>query len=177
MISRPIWLAALALGFVFPARGWELPIDQQRFLSVITDNRTAYRQAPNDMARGAMRAARARAICAAFPETAVKDWIGKIKTLSSAGSKAAGVLAVALGRDVDLTTCTTSLCFDDTHISPDTPLYRTAVVLRVGALVTFSGNFIPAKTDCFREISLSDSGSMTAPEFMFRFSDLAPINQ
>ncbi len=133
MISRPIWLAALALGFVFPARDWELPIDQQRFLSVITDNRTAYRQAPNDMARGTMRAARARAICAAFPETAVKDWIGKIKTLSSAGSKAAGVLAVALGRDVDLTTCTTSLCFDDTHISPDTPLYRTSVVLRVGS--------------------------------------------
>jgi hypothetical protein len=63
---------------------------------------------------------------------------------------------------------------DDTLIDPKSALFAKASALSVGQEVTFSGAFRPYTTDCIREGSLTLSGSITEPEFIFRFSDVSP---
>jgi hypothetical protein len=45
--------------------------------------------------------------------------------------------------------------------------------LQNGQTVRFSGQFFRDDTDCIRETSLTMSGSMREPEFLFRFSDIS----
>jgi hypothetical protein len=42
----------------------------------------------------------------------------------------------------------------------------------VGKHVIFSGSFLSNETDCMREESLTQEGSMSEPAFAFRFSDV-----
>ena len=64
---------------------------------------------------------------------------------------------------------------DHTLIDPKSPLFDQTVLLKKNQQVLFSGSFIPDPTDCFREISMTLSESMDEPEFLFRFSDIAPV--
>jgi hypothetical protein len=44
--------------------------------------------------------------------------------------------------------------------------------MRRGDQVRFSGDFIRNDTDCVKETSLTLAGSMTDPDFLFRFGDV-----
>jgi hypothetical protein len=46
--------------------------------------------------------------------------------------------------------------------------------MKIGDMVRFSGGFFEDRDDCFREASVTFDGSLTKPEFIFRFSALAP---
>lgn len=160
------------------ARGQDVPPDQARFIAAIHSGRAAYLAGENEMAKGAARPARARAICAILPrQTSVRGWLGTVTKLSS-NSDGMGVLAVQIGEHVQLKTWNNSFSDigDKTLIDPASALYQKAVALRVGARIWLSGNFIPHQTDCFREGSLTQHGSMTDPEFIFQFFDVTPAN-
>jgi GYF domain 2 len=153
-----------------------LPADQARFIAIIEQARRDYNAGSNDMAKGAARPACARAICAAFASTAAANgWIGKVAKLST-NNDGRGVLAVEIGKDVWLKTWNNAVADvgDNTLIQPESELYRKAIALRVGQWIAFSGNFLRGTKDCIREGSLTMSGAMTEPEFIFRFYDLVP---
>ena len=153
-----------------------LPPDQARFLAAIDAARMAYRAGANEMAQGAARRERARTICLVLPRPEVRRWIGSIAKLSSNG-EGKGVLSVKLADNLHVKTWNNSLSDigDNTLLSPDSMVHRVASGLRVGGKVMFSGGFISTPTDCYRETSLTQHGSMTDPEFVFRFSELVEL--
>ena len=153
----------------------EFPAMETALIAAAEHSTVAYANGANDMAKGGTRPNRARAICAALTNLTVRDWTGQVDELTSNGD-GKGVLSVRIAPTVTLKTWNNSLSDiqDHTLIEPGTRLFDAAVALKVHQRVRFSGNFIRSTTDCVREGSMTLEGSMTAPEFMFRFSDIGP---
>jgi hypothetical protein len=141
---------------------------ESRFVTAVTSARDAYMHAPNQMAAGSARIERKSEICL-LGCTRVADWHGVVHTLSS-DSNGRGVL---VGPQILVRTNYSDL-FDKTLIDPQSPIYATAIHMKIGDIVRFSGEFFEDRDDCFREGSLTFDGSLKEPEFIFRFSDLAP---
>ncbi|MNF12751.1 hypothetical protein D3C80_2143530 [compost metagenome] len=62
---------------------------------------------------------------------------------------------------------------DGTLIDKGTPLYSALLTMSVGDAVTVSGGFLPSEEDGVKETSLTIRGSMSDPEFLFRFNDIS----
>lgn len=152
------------------------PPEQEAFSAAIDTARTAYANGKNEMEKGAARPMRAKAICAALKRKVATDWVGEVYKLSS-NSDGKGVLAVTIGKDVMVKTWNNSFSdiADETLIDPDRPVFKQAAALSAGQKVRFSGRFIASSTDCVRESSLTISGSLNDPEFIFRFEKIEPV--
>lgn len=154
------------------------PQDQERFVTAVTDGIVAFRNAGSDQfAQGATRPARRDAICAVGlgRNPQVREWVGTVsrKTTNNEGR---GVLHVRLSDTVTLTTWNNAFSDvgDRTLVEPGSAVFHAMAQLGEGTPVRFSGRFIPHPTDCVREASMTIRGSMTAPEFVFRFESLRP---
>ncbi len=154
----------------------DLPYAEQQFIKAVHDGHNAYDAAGNDMQKGATRSRRAKSVCSAISSGAAKDWIGKIYKLSS-NSDGKGVLEIELASDVWIHTWNNSLSdiSDNTLIDPDSTLFQSVSSMSEGQQVKFSGMFVRDATDCYRESSMSISGSMTEPEYVMRFSSASPL--
>lgn len=150
-----------------------MPADQAAFIAAVEASIRAYRAAANDMVRGGERAKRAQSLCATHKALAVRNWIGWVETLSS-NNDGRGVLAVRIARDVTVKTWNNALSdMDDrTLLDPASAVFQAASAMRRGTAVRFSGSFLRSDTDCFREGSVTQDGSMRDPEFIFRFTAL-----
>ncbi|MCP9626660.1 hypothetical protein NML43_06130 [Rhodopseudomonas palustris] len=150
-----------------------LPNAELALISTVENARDAYAAGANDMAKGSARPARAKGLCSLMKSPVAKDWIGELATLSS-NSDGWGVLAVKINSNIVLKTWNNAVsdAADKTLIDPNSPVFKKAAVLRTGQRVKFSGQFIRDQTDCFREGSLTLKGSLTQPEYIFRFSDI-----
>lgn len=62
-----------------------------------------------------------------------------------------------------------------TLLQPDGRVFRAVSALSKSQLVQFSGTLFRSSADCFHETSMTQHGSMTNPEFVFRFSDIEAI--
>jgi hypothetical protein len=153
------------------------PADQQNLVYAVEMARNDYKAGKNDMDRGATRPARARAICNAIRAGEVRDWVGSVALLSTNGD-GLGVLAVRVGPEVKVGTWNNSLSdlSYKTLISPNSSVFAVARTMKIGSLVKFSGTLFPDSVDCIREQSMTLAGSVTEPEFVFRFSSLQPLN-
>jgi len=146
---------------------------QAGFITAVGNSRERFNSAPNELIAAGVRADRRKAICNILDTRKVEDWHGHLIRLST-NSGGAGILAVAIGSDIQLTTWSNS--FSDisaqTLISPSDPLYAAASMLTVGDAIVFSGRFFSSPQDCVDEQSLTIRGSMNEPEFTFRFSSI-----
>ncbi len=88
-----------------------------------------------------------------------------------------GVLSITLDDNLTLSTWNNvvSDVGSQTLIEPSSPLFATASSLKEGDAVVFSGTFFPDQTDCVQEKGLSLEGSMTEPDFLFRFTAISPL--
>lgn len=154
-----------------------MPDSQRAFMTAVRRGMDAYKAGQNDMAKGASRPMRAREICGALRSGRADGWVGTVYSLSSNGD-GKGVLTIYLGENIYVKTWNNSVSdsFDHTLIEPDTALFSKASALREKQAVAFSGAFSKDSTDCFRESSMTISGSMTEPEFIMRFSQVGDIN-
>jgi hypothetical protein len=118
---------------------------------------------------------RAKEICAKLKDFFVSGWIGEVETQSS-NSDGLGVLSIRIADGISIKTWNNKISdFEDkTLIEPEDAVFKQAVALTKGQKVTFGGQFFRDPTDCIRESSLTLKGSLTQPEFIFRFSSLAP---
>ena len=155
--------AAIEAFFTLPAR-------QEAFIQAVSEAREAFRAAANGLARGGTRAARREALCSVLKSRSVKGWVGRIVTLSS-NADGKGVLSVELADGLAVKTWNNELADmgADTLISPSSRLFARLAALKEGDRIRFSGTFLPSDVDCIREASLTQSGSMRDPEFIFRF--------
>jgi hypothetical protein len=153
-----------------------LPAGEQAVLRVVRAEAQRYEAAPNEMARGAIRPERARALCAALPGGAAQNWAGTIETLTS-NNAGDGVLAIRLDGTTIVKTWNNSFSDigDRTLIAAGSPLHAQVAAMRTGQAVIFSGQLLRGD-DCFHEASLTMSGGMRAPEFLMRFTAVRPAD-
>lgn len=154
------------------------PLDAERELvSIVNRYANIYRSAQNDMLKGASRPARGKEVCALIPRLKVTDWTGEIHNLSS-NNDGKGVITIRIGDNVYLQTWNNAVSDmgDHTLIDPESGLFQTVSQLAKGRKIRFSGEFVRSGVDCFKEASLTVGGAMTEPEYIFRFSDIQPLN-
>lgn len=154
-----------------------LPTAETALIRAVDEARQTYATAANDMAKGAARPTRARAICRFLRNRAVLGWIGTVRTLSTNGD-GKGVLGVRIAPHVTVETWNNDLSDlgDKTLIAPASPLFTAASALHKGQLVIFSGRFFHSSTDCIEESSITLEGSLDDPGFIFRFATIAPAH-
>ena len=153
----------------------DVPGDQARFLEVVEEARRVYAAGRNEMEKGSARPQRARAICNVLRSLSANGWLGEIKTLST-NNDGRGILSIRIGKDIHVTTWNNAVSdiSTGTLISPNSALYEKVKAKRVGQRVAFVGTFFRGLTDadCIQESSLTMQGSMTSPDFIFKFSDV-----
>jgi hypothetical protein len=147
-----------------------IPANEKEFILSVQQGQAAFRSAPNQMAQGGSRSKRRIAICQSLPQISVSDWVGRIDALSSS-SDGKGVLEISLTPDIRVKTWNNDFSDSASHtlIDPSSSLFGTVSQMRKGDQVVFSGAFFPNDVDCVKETSVSLEGSMTDPEFLFRF--------
>ncbi len=152
-----------------------LPESEKKFCSTVGSFAKAYKDAPDDnqLKRSKVRSDRRQAL-GSFPAS-VSDWLGTITKLSTTGAGKAE-LSVKLpcdsDIDVEVTTGHTELADMLFHslIPQSSRTYATLSELGKGKQIRFTGNFVTGDDlNGIRESSLSEDGSMTDPDFIFRF--------
>lgn len=152
-----------------------MPASERDFIAAVDRGRAAYAAGTTDFQKGAARPSRARDICQALVGMAVDGWVGTIVDLST-NNGGQGVVKIAIAPDIHVMTWNNELSdiLSATLIKPNTPVFRSLFALQPKQEVVFSGTLLPSTDDCAQEGSLSLYGSMTDPEFIFRFSKIAP---
>jgi hypothetical protein len=177
-LSRLQFLSTILIGsciFAVQAAPVNIPPQEENFIKIISQAQTDAKNADNDMQKGGIKVRRDKSICTLMPNKAVKNWVGKVNKVG-ANSDGKGVLVVTLAKGITLKTWNNE--FSDmsskTLIDPNSKLFQNASMLKKGDSITFSGTFLPGKDgECIYEGSVSLSGKLRDPEFIFRFSSVS----
>jgi hypothetical protein len=105
----------------------------------------------------------------------VTNWIGTVAKVD-ANSDGKGVLEIEIAKNIVVKTWNNELSDigSRTLIEPGTSLFNTASMFKEGQPIKFSGTFFRGNSgDCVDESSLTLSGKLRDPEFVFRFSGVA----
>lgn len=152
-----------------------IPPQEENFIKIISQAQADAKNADNDMQRGGIKARRDKSVCALMTNKAVKNWVGKVNKVG-ANSDGKGVLVITLAKGITLKTWNNDFSdsMSKTLIDPNSKLFQNASMLKKGDSITFSGTFLPGKDgECIYEGSMSLSGKLRDPEFIFRFSSVS----
>jgi uncharacterized protein YecT (DUF1311 family) len=147
--------------------------NEAAFISVIVDARSEYYNGSNELIKGAARVHRRGRLCQVMQSLTVRGWTGAVANLSSS-SGGKGVLVVSIAPNITIMTTNNDFSdsIDHTLIDPSSNVFSQVASLSKGQRILFSGSFLPNQTDCVREASMTQEGSMTDPEFLFHFADV-----
>ncbi|MEI3806637.1 hypothetical protein V6R85_19135 [Agrobacterium sp. CCNWLW32] len=151
------------------------PQQQASFIAAISDYKTRFDAAGNELQQSVLRDERRMAIVKAVGGQLHADgWSGTLRKLETNGDGNA-VVVVRVAPNIDLATWNNAISdvLHSTLIEKGTPLYAALVNMSVGDKVKVSGNFIRAEADGLFEQSITIRGAMTAPEFLFKFTDIS----
>jgi len=159
-----------------PAAVAAQPAPEEAFLRAVEDGRQTFASGVNDMARGVARPRRAEALCRAVPRGRIENWTGRLAVLgSSTGGR--GVIVIEVAPRVTIATNRAEAADerDKTLIDVRSPLFAYVAALAVGDRVQFSGTFVSAADDCFKEAGRDTRASLTEPEFIFRLDAIRKV--
>ncbi|MGH9682716.1 MAG: hypothetical protein ACRD4S_03775 [Candidatus Acidiferrales bacterium] len=152
-----------------------MPSDESEFTAMITRFAMGYEEASNEFQKSTIRKERGEAIAQILRSRFVDDWVGQVSAMHTT-SDGLGVLSVKLpgSVEIEVETMNNSLSDigDNTLIATGSPLYNQVADLAVGDKVTFSGRFASRDMDYIEEESITEEGSMTAPGFIFTFTNV-----
>lgn len=154
----------------------QVPAQQITVNNIVAEHRTRFMAANNELARGAERPRRAKALCASFGlpvETGffgsdpkrVSGWLGIISKMRS-DSGGNGTIDIQVGPHMTVR--------GDTKYG--TPLHDRVMGLQVGQFVQVVIDLRRDSSDCFTERSISVSGGMEDPDFGVNYIDIRPMN-
>jgi hypothetical protein len=154
-----------------------MPEVQTLFIQAVVEHSGAYSGAKNELQQSAMRDQRKAAISSTLGGYVVSSWIGTINKLET-NSEGKAILSVRVAPDIEIKTWNNALSdfASNTLIEKGTPVFNSLFDLAEGQKVEFSGRFFPSETDFIEETSMTISGSMTNPEFLFQFKSVTKIN-
>ena len=98
------------------------------------------------------------------------NWNGTIQEIDSVGDEYAYV-SISVCNNVTIKTWNNEFSdmFDKTLIHIDSEIYEMILELEKGIPVITSGKFSASDSDHFQETSMTDSGSLTEPEYLVHF--------
>ncbi|PYG55240.1 zinc ribbon domain-containing protein [Rhizobium sp. UGM030330-04] len=152
-----------------------LPERQASFIAAISEYKTRFDAAGNELQQSVLRDERRVAILKAVGGQLRADgWSGTLRKLETNGDGNA-VVVVRVASNINLTTWNNAISdvLHSTLIEKGTPLYATLMNMSAGDRVKVSGDFIRAEADGLFEQSITIRGAMTAPEFLFKFTDIS----
>jgi len=161
-----------------------LPSDQTSFISIIEKFSKEYKKAGNDMKKSAVRTKRGQAIgewASGGPNfigiVFCENWVGKISSIGT-NNDGKGILEVELKGTNIIKLKTNNNAFSDTLSIPtlieqSSPMFVKLSDMNKGDLIRFSATFLSSdKNDFISEMSMTEYGSMTDPEFIVQFSKI-----
>ena len=155
-----------------------IPEGESQFISIVSAAQSQSRQVQNDMQRGGVKATRDSALCRQMAFGVVSDWVGTVSKVDS-NSDGKGVFYVNIAPDIGVKTWNNAISDieDDTLIEPGSPVFNAASAMKPGQAIVFSGTFLRgSEGDCIKESSLTLQGKVESPDFIFRFSNIAPYS-
>lgn len=158
---------------------YTIPQVQADFIAAVNSAMGLYEQAPNELKKSAVRTNRSNAIAAAMKNNRnINGWVGKITELKTNSEGKAFIAIRLIGSQSEILVKTWNNGLSDigsnTLISQESPLFSTIADMSEGQAVEFSGTFDSGK-DFINESSISESGSMQDPEFIFKFKSIKKI--
>lgn len=154
-----------------------MPADQDYFILTVEKYVAGFRQAKNELQQSALRDQRKNEISKIISERAVSSWVGRINKLET-NTEGKAILSIRISPDIEVKTWNNA--FSDinasTLISKDSSLYNNLFELSRGQRVEFSGSFFSSQADYVEETSMTIQGSMTNPEFLFKFKSVKPLD-
>lgn len=155
---------------------YQVPEQQLRFIESITNHTASFNKALNELQQASVREQRKLAISSSLKSYVVNSWVGTINKLTT-NTDGDAILSIRIAKNIDVKTWNNSLSdmTSNTIIKKETPVYRSLINLSTGQRVKFSGSFFPSKKDHVEELSMTISGSMREPEFLFKFNSITPI--
>ncbi len=156
-----------------------IPADESSFISTVASAQAQSHQVENDMQRGGVKARRDSMLCGQLGSFAVSNWVGTVTSVDS-NSDGKGVFAVRIAPDISLKTWNNSFSDieDNTLMPPGSPVFNAASIMKTGQTILFSGTFLRGEEgDCVKEGSLTLQGKVESPDFIFRFSSVAPYSR
>jgi len=175
-----IAVAAMAIALAGCGPSLDLTDDQQEFVTLVEDSMEAYENAENSIQEGRAREERAEKLCSYFADGfEVHDWQGEVDAIHSNMTGDAGI-ELLIAKNLTIKTASSSLTFNSatqkTLIEKESPLFETVASLSEGDTVRFSGAFLKGgDKDCLMEVSVTQAGGMSMPEFMFRVTELEKV--
>jgi hypothetical protein len=145
------------------------PPQQVAVLEAISEHQAQYQQQANELQMSAVKKRRNQAVRMLIPDGVVSDWVGVLNTMGTT-SEGSAYIALTIGESVTAQTWNNALSDigSRTLISSESPLYGTISEMSEGDRVRFSGKLLT-------EASMTESGGMMEPEFIFRFSKVSRI--
>lgn len=154
-----------------------LPAAEQQLVSIVRQYADSFRIAKNELQQSALRDERKQAIAQLLGIRRITEWRGKINQLET-NTEGKAIFSVRISPEIDIKTWNNALSDMETKtlIEKSDPVYQSLFNLKVGDVVSFSGNFFPSDKDYIEETSLTINGSLTQPEFLFKFSSVTAVN-
>jgi len=152
------------------------PKEQQEFVRMIDSYVMQYKDADNELQKSALRTNRKVNLEKIKLPKEVADWVGVLVDMSTTSDGKAVITIQMQKSPISLTTMNNGFSDSEyqTLISHGSEIYDKVAKLSLGDFVKFSGCLFFDKKDYFRELSITEDGSMTKPEFLFKFSDINP---
>jgi hypothetical protein len=160
-------VAAMVVGCGDPAaaQGASIPADQQAFVELLSRYARRWEEAPNAVARDALRPQRKAELCR-NPPIDVTAWLASVSRIGKAMG-GDGALDVVL---------TDKISLKSYDIAWRSPLFAGLATLREGQKVRVSGNFFRSNlNDCLAQTNFTEIGGMLEPEFRFQFIAITPV--
>lgn len=154
------------------------PESQKSFIGNVLAAKAGYKSGQNAVAQGNERIHRKHNLDS-YKNKKAENWIGTIYQMSTVSDGSKAWLRVQIDLYIILTTSKSERADEGIQslIPWRTDVYDKLLALKTGDWIMFSGRFFPSKEDGVQEISLTMHGSMTDPEFLFKFIDIKKINK
>jgi hypothetical protein len=148
-----------------------MPTTQAQLVSVVAQYQDLYNKAvsdANDVQQNVLADARSKRLCGM--NTSAKDWVGEVYQVSTGFSRQneGASLTVKIGNHKNT-------FWLKTRIKASDPLFSGLSSLNRGDKIQFSGEMLLNDKGCFIEFRFTQSGSMTDPEFAFRFTKIEKV--
>lgn len=156
-----------------------LPMEMLDFVNLINTFTDKYNKAKNELQKSALRTERQEKLKQILVNRGVRNWIGCISVMRTDSDRNA-VIRVLLNTNGATSTdgeiCAINITNNKAPIKHGSDFYKRISSYTVGDVVIFSGEFLESKDDHLLETSITEWGSMTSPEFEFRFSEVLKGN-
>lgn len=150
----------------------EKPPAMVKFTELVKDHAMGYRNAANELQKSSLRTERANSLRKALPNHVFQGWKGIVSRMTTDTNRDAII-------QIDIDGPNNRLLNTHHPIKHESDLYRLLKSSSVGDFVEFDGEFILSESDHFLESSITEQGSMIAPEFEIRITRIfkIPISQ